>query len=303
MSITLRQLNYFCTVAECGSVTSAAEELLVSQSAVSGAISQLESELGVDLFIRHTRGLSLSSEGLEILSRVKDVIASVDDLRKVARSLGSEVSGVIKVGCYSTIAPNLIPPIMDSVSISYPTLKVTFETGSRQRLVNGLLRGDYDVIVVYDYAFEEDLSSVAEVVPLTKIQPYALLPAKHPLAEKECIALSSLIDDDFILFELEPAARYFLSLFERIGLRPKVSFRSGSNEVIRGMVARGLGYSLLTQPTSHSKSHEGYPFVQLPLADGFEALPVVAAVSRSKFPRAKVEAFLRILQKICNSNN
>lgn len=298
LGISFRQLEYFDAVAETGSVTAAASKLFVSQSAISSAIGELESSLNVSLFIRHPRGLSLSADGLVILRHAKAALGVVSEIQNVARHLGQGISGSIRLGCYSTIAPRLVPPLVELLESKYPELRLSFETGDRSKLIDGLRRGNFDVIVIYDYSFEQGLNEVGTITQLTAVKPYALLPSEHPLAGSPSVWLEQLVEDRFILFELKPAAQYFLSLFEKAKLKPKVWFRTGSNEVIRGMVARGLGYSLLTQYSEHSFSHDGNAYVQKQLSNDFEALPIVAVTLKGGEERAKVDVFLSLLKDL-----
>lgn len=292
MAITLRQLEYFATVADHGSVTAASQQLFISPSAVSNAIADLERLLGVQLFLRHPRGLSLTREGQSVLGRTRYLLREVGDLERNAARLGDELSGTLHIGCYATIAAQLLPRIVADFAEHYPAIDVHFAEGPRAELLEGLARGRHDVVVAYDYRFKEDLSAIGQATPLGSIPPYALLPLDHRQAGAESVTLASLAPDPFILFGLEPSDQYFLSLFEMHGLTPNVRYRTGSYEVLRGLVARGLGYSLLTQRPRQSTSYEGLSYAAVELAGHYEPLGVVAVTPSHQQRTRRVAAFV-----------
>ncbi|WP_051299537.1 LysR family transcriptional regulator [Arthrobacter castelli] len=292
MAITLRQLEYFATVADLGTVTAAAQQLFVSQSAVSNAIADLERHLCIKLFIRQARGLSLTREGRETLGHARALLRDAEDLERNAAKLSDALSGTLNIGCYSTIAPMLLPRVVADFAAKYPNVDVRFEEGSRDELLEGLTLGRHDVLVLYDYRFKDDLSEIGRSTSLGSIPPYALLPPDHRLAGQSSVSLADLADDPLILFGLEPADQYFLSLFDLGGLTPNVRYRTGNYEVLRGLVARGLGYSLLTQRTRQTTSHEGLGYAAVELQGDYEPLGVIVVTpSRHRLTR-RVDAFV-----------
>lgn len=292
MAITLRQLEYFTTVAEQGTITAAAQQLYLSQSAVSLAIADLERLLDVKLFVRHPRGLSLTREGRAVLSQARFLLRDAANLERNATRLGDDLSGTLNIGCYSTIAPLLLPRIVADFAAKHPNVDVRFVEGSRSELLEDLTLGRHDVLVLYDYRFKDDLSEIGQSTPLGSMPPYALLPPGHPLTCCGPVALADLVNDPMILFGLEPADQYFLSLFELEGLIPNVRYRTGNYEVLRGLVARGVGYSLLTQRTRQTTSFEGLAYSAAELKGDHEPLGVIAVTpSRHRLTR-RVDAFI-----------
>ena len=292
MNITLRQLEYFTAVADAGSITAAAQLLFLSPSAVSTAVGELEGTLGVKLFTRHARGLSITGEGRTVLARTRGILRDAADLVTGAGALASDLRGTLSVGCYSTIAPLLLPPVIAQFAEHHPELTVDFAEGSRNELLDGFTTGKFDLLVLYDYPFIDDLPDRGTLLPLGALPPYALLPPDHRLAGTGPVSLRDLARDPLILFNLEPADRYFLSLFHEEGVTPDVRHRTGDFEVIRGLVSRGLGYSLLTQRTRQSVSYEGTGYVAAELAESHVPLDVVALVPAASRLTARAQAFV-----------
>jgi DNA-binding transcriptional LysR family regulator len=111
---TLVQLRYFVASAEAGSMTAAAERLVIAQSAVSTAVSNLEKDLQLQLFIRRrARGLTLTPAGERFLHQARDLLNQAREMAEEARGTGLHLSGPVAVGCFVTMAPLYLPPRRD----------------------------------------------------------------------------------------------------------------------------------------------------------------------------------------------
>src|SRR5690625_3126961 len=123
--VTLAQLRYFVEAASMLSMTKAAEELRVAQSAVSAAVAQLERQVGTPLFIRqHARGLVLTAAGEEMLRDVRGLLAHVGEVLDAARGRGDEVRGRIKLACMITLVPFVLPDLLAELGRNSPQLDV-----------------------------------------------------------------------------------------------------------------------------------------------------------------------------------
>lgn len=275
--VTLKQLEYLIAAAETGSVTAAAGRLYLSQSAVSTALADLESALGVQVFIRHARGLSLTGVGQQVLADARRLLAGVDDLKNSAREASESLSGRLMVGCYSTLAPIMLPRIIASFTEHHPGVDLSFVEGSHLQLEEQLRNGSLDLAILYSYDFNRpqfprDFSSHI----LVATPPYVVLPEHHKFADNGALTLQQLAPEPLILFDLPPGGDYFLSFFEAEDLDPTIRFRTTSFEMVRALVARGLGYSILSQRTNINMSYEGRGFVTKPLAGAPRGLNVCA---------------------------
>ncbi|WP_179427035.1 LysR family transcriptional regulator [Spelaeicoccus albus] len=276
--MTLRQLEYFVAAAETGSVTAAAGRVYLSQSAISTALAELEETLGVQLFIRHARGLTVTTVGRQILLEARQLLGQVDELHSNAQDLSGSFSGKLSIGCYSTLAPLLLPPIIDAFLTEHPGVDLDFTVGSHADLCDKLRDGTCDVALLYDYDFATDLFPAdLTKLRLQSIPPHVVLHPDHKLAKLKSVPLEKLVDEPMILFDLPPGGDYFKSLFERRGMSPTIRFRTTEFELVRSLVARGLGYSILTQHTETGVSYENRPFVTRPVKDASIGLAVVAA--------------------------
>ncbi|MFC0581851.1 LysR family transcriptional regulator [Micrococcoides hystricis] len=301
--VTLKHLEYLVVAAEKGSVTGAANQLFLSQSAVSTALSDLESALGTQLFIRHARGLSLTAAGETVVLEAKRVLGTVDELRDTARSAEGDLQGRLRVGCYSTVAPVLLPAVIDEFLAKHPKVEITFVEGSNQTLEDELRSGRIDVAIMYHYEDRGSIPSSSEFSrePLSSSPPYLLLPKGHEKSGQEAVSLAEMVDEPLVLFDLAPAGDYFLALFKERGLSPNVRFRTTSYAMVRSLVARGLGYSLLSQRTASQASYEGLEYATAELAESFDGLDIdVVYISRLKLTR-RVRAFINECKEVARS--
>jgi flavin reductase (DIM6/NTAB) family NADH-FMN oxidoreductase RutF len=130
--------------------------------------------------------------------------------------------------------------ILQDMEQSAGPLQLDLHEGDQRRLTELLRAGDIDLAFLYDFGIPDDL----QATPLATLSPYVLLPDGHPLAAHERIALADLLEERLVLLDAPPSRDYFLSLFNGVG-EPAIAYRAQSFEMVRGMVAHGLGYSLL----------------------------------------------------------
>jgi DNA-binding transcriptional LysR family regulator len=292
---TLRQLEYLIATAEAGSFSAAALRLHVSQSTLSMAIADLERSLGVQLFLRKPRGVVVTRGGEQVLSDARRLVAGLSDLQNSARQSQESLTGPLVVGCYSTLSPLLLPRIVADFVAEHPHVELTFVEGSHAHLEDQLRSGVLDVALLYDYRPSSRRQHVADL-QLRQVfasAPYVVLHPGHRLAREARVPLRALVDEPMILFNLPPGDQYFRSLFEKAGLTPQVRFQTSSFELVRALVARGLGYSILSQHTVTELSYEGLPFVTRPLAGRHRALPVTAVTLAGSVLTRRAEAFIR----------
>lgn len=274
--ITLRQLEYFVAVASLGSISAGAEEVRVSQSAMSSSLADLERALGVTLLQRHRRGVTLAPGAAELLARARTLLEQADDFRSAAQETSTGLHGPLRVGCYTTLAPQMIGSNVRGFLEQHPGIDLSFFEGSDLELVAALEEGRCEVVITYHYRLEQlPGAQRLTAVPLTAAPPRALIPPGHRMVDGD-ITLRELAGEPLILLDLHPAADYFLDFFRERGLEPEVRFRTSSSQLVANLVAEGLGCALLTQVAPNSLgASTGGPVVR-DLVDDLPALPVVA---------------------------
>ncbi|MDT5054768.1 MAG: hypothetical protein QOD02_3479 [Mycobacterium sp.] len=270
---TLHQLEYLIAVADEGSISAAAAATHSSPGGVSMAVSDLEQRLGVSLFIRRrAKALTLTAEGTRILGDARRIVAAAEELQTSARSTQNEIGGTLAVGCYSTLAPFIIPPILDEFARQYPQLEVHVFEGSADHVITALVDGRCEIGVLYGNDLRGGLMSA--VIRTTR--PYVILAADHRLAAQPAVHLADLADEPLIMFDV-PSARNAAQMLSSVGLTAHIRHLSSNIEVVRSLVARGVGYSILVQRWPTDVSYEGTPVISKPIADVTDERNVVLA--------------------------
>jgi len=239
----LRQLYYFVKVAQKEHVTQAAEELHVAQSAVSRQIHQLEEELGVKLFVQKGRNLQLTPVGQLFLRRADGILRDLErSVQEIHEFLDPE-KGEIRLGFPHSLGISLVPQVVASFKQNNPDVKFRFKQGMYPSLIRDLDKGEIDLAFISPMPNDHDL--VCGKALLTE-ELYAILPQTHPLATREAISLTELKGDPFIVFSDGYSLRpIVMNACELAGFTPNISFESEETQTISGLVAAGMGVSLL----------------------------------------------------------
>lgn len=286
---TLRQLGYFVAAAESGSMTGASRAAHVSQSAISFAVADLERELGTQLFIRHhAHGLSLTPAGHRVIVDARELLARAAGLADEARELGDGLTGSLSIACYDTIAPFLMPRLVAGFAEKQPGVQLDLREGTMTDLHHLIRSGGSELMIAYDLDIARDIA----LTPLRETRPYVLLPPEHRFARRTEVEIEQLVDDPLVLLDQPQPSKYFLGLFEAAGLTPTIGHRTSSFEMVRSLVARSLGYSLLIQRPAIDASYEGLPLVCLPLVRPPYTLTIVIGAAKGAKPTRRATAFV-----------
>ncbi|AXB06909.1 MULTISPECIES: LysR family transcriptional regulator [Aeromonas] len=274
MQYTLRQLTYLVAVADHGSVTAAANALYTSQPGVSNAIAQLEALFGLQFFVRHhARGVSPTPAGQSFIAAARNLLLHAEDLEQQAQEISQSLRGAITLGCFTTMAPILLPDLLSALRDAYPELEVNLLEGDTQQLQAALLGGQIELALLYDLGLPETLHKQ----PLSGARPYVLVAADHPLAARGQVSLAELVDEPLVLLDRPHSREYFLGLFRQLGLEPRVGHRTVNFELVRGLVAAHFGYALLNLQPQVDMSYDGGKLACLDIVDDVPQLPIVLA--------------------------
>ncbi|SNB72600.1 DNA-binding transcriptional regulator, LysR family [Arboricoccus pini] len=262
INISLRAIRYMVATAEAGNITEAARQLNISQPSISAAIAQVETELGVQLFVRHhARGVTLTHAGHRVVAEARLLLAHAEDFAQTAQTLGHAIRGEISVGCFPTLAARFMPGLLAAFAAKQPAISIRLFEGDQAQIMEALITGRTEIALSYDYAVPDEVEST----PLAELPPWVFLAADHPLTAQPAITLEELAPLPFILLDLPHSRDYFLNLFRAAGLEPQIVFRAGSPELVRGLVGRGWGYTLHNTVPRTERSYDGMPVAVRPL--------------------------------------
>lgn len=269
-SFTLRQLSYLVAASDAGTIVAAAERMHVSPSAMSDAITELERLLGTQLCVRRkAQGLTLTSAGVRAVEDARSLLRAADELNIALHSGGTRLTGPLAVGCFTTIAPTVLPPLLTSFAVEHPGLDLETMETTQDRLVTLLDTGRLDIAFAYD-AF---IPGGTPREKLFELRPHVLLPADHRLAGARGVHLEDLIEEDFIMLNAPPSTDHALGVFAERGLAPKIRHRTGNPDVVRSLVGRGLGYGMLLQQKPDYSNVGEFPTVRK------EVLPEIPSIA------------------------
>ncbi|GBQ41093.1 HTH-type transcriptional regulator TfdS [Komagataeibacter europaeus] len=295
MRFTLKQIEYFVAAAETGSITAASRRVHISQPSISAAIAQLEAVFGITLFIRHhAAGLSLTQEGHSFLRESRNLLLHATELDMTASGLSGQVSGMIEVGCMTTLYSLIVPELLQEFETRHPGAQLRIIAGHHSELIEKLRNGEICAMLAYDLNMPQDL----DFSPLAALPPFVFVSAQHRLARRRHVALSELEHEPFLLLDLPLSRDYFLSLFSHAGIVPSIMGRFQSIDVIRSLVARGEGYSLANARPRNKAALDGRPLAYLALKDTPQPLLYGTATIANIRQTARATAFLQVCREL-----
>lgn len=289
-------LRYFVAVAEAGQITRAAANLHVAQPALSQAISNLESELGLELFERHVRGVTLTPAGKTFLVKARAALIADDDAFRTAQSLARGAWDTITFG-YIGVPPEVTnPELIDAFADAYPQVELSFHDLPFPSTPTSSWLEEVDVAIVSRPAADQH----AWALPLRAEPRVVLAPKGHPLAERSELAVAEVLDETFLGFDasVDPVWAGFWSLDDHRGGPPAsiTAARSANAQERFGLIVAGRG--IATLPACHAeiiaKALPGV--VAIPLRDADPT--ILSLVGREDRRDEMVEALLAVAREL-----
>lgn len=294
LRFTLRQLEYFVAVGEAGSIAKAAEQVNVSPPSISASIAQLESEFGIQLFVRkHSHGLSLTSGGRIFFKEVVQLLNRAEALHDIADNISNNVRGPLAIGCLLTFAQILLPQLRGKFERQHPDVRIRQYERHQGQLLEMLQRGEIDLALTYDLELSQDM--VFE--PLMALPPYVMLPDGHRLAGWKSVGPEDLADEPMVLLDLPYSREYFLSAFQHKGMRVNVAERTGDIAMMRSMVANGYGFGIANMRPLNKLSPDGKPLVFVPFSGDLRPLAMGVVLPASQQRTQTVQVFIEHCRK------
>ena len=242
--IEIRVLTYFLAVAREENITKAAEKLHITQPTLSRQLAQLEEEMGVTLFKRGTRKITLTYEGLLLRRRAEEILELVNKAEKEVSHQNEIIEGTISIGCGDLYAVQILAKIIQSFTALYPHVDFELYTASADHIKERIERGLSDVGLLLEPV---DLSKYDFIRISQKEKWIALVPANSPLADKQSLAPEDFIGVPLILpYRLNmqsELANWFGDLYPQL----HILFKSNLNSNAAVMVQQGLVCALAVE--------------------------------------------------------
>jgi len=253
MAITVTQLTAFLAVVRGGSVTAAADELVVTQPSVSSAISALARELNCELFERAGRGIALTEAGAAFVPYAADVLGLLERGRRAVSEVASVTSRRLRIAAVTTAAESFVPQLMRDFALAHPDVELTLDVGNRAHVLESVLRHVADVAISGRPPTDERL--IAERL---RENPIVCITApEDPAAAGGPRAAAELDSRAWLLREAGSGTRTLNEQFlaDR-GLRPR-TLELGSNGAIKQAARAGLGVSLVSRDAVAAELESG----------------------------------------------
>lgn len=243
--VTLRQLRVFVAVARYLNFARAAASLSLTPPAVSMQIRELESQVGLPLFDREGKNVSLTMTGEYLLVYARKILATLKDAEDMVASFRQVQTGRLVIGMVST-AQYFVPPLLARFCVDHPGVDVSLSVGNRQTLIELLRRNEVDLAVMGRPS--KELSTRAE--PFA-VHPHVFVAAHdHPLVHLGHVPAQALAAYNFIVREPGSGTRAVLEeYFDKHGVTPHISMEMSGNETIKQAVMANMGISLLSLHT------------------------------------------------------
>ncbi len=292
--MNLQQLRYVLAVAETRSFTRAADGLFVVQSALSQQVRKLEDELGVPIFNRTTRSVSLTPAGEALTPLMRQVIAGVDQLAVDAQALRGTVTGRLTVGMMEIPSESLdVAALMATFHARYPDVTVTLRSGGSDLLVQATRERKLDVAIVgSNTARSSDLACEH----LFSESLVAVLPVTHALAGKSSVTLDELAALPFIDF---PPGYGLRRETDRgfAAVKRRVAFEVTRVDEVIHFVCQDLGVALLPESVARSRAQTNPTLVLLPVQNADLRREVHLVAPQVQLQSAATRAFIQCVHE------
>ncbi|HQR84046.1 MAG TPA: LysR family transcriptional regulator [Polynucleobacter sp.] len=251
---TLKQIHTFIEVAKENSISKAADNLFVTQPAISMQIKQLEDVFGIPLIEPLGRNIQLTSAGKAFLDQALTVMSELKDLEAIMAGHRNLGGGVIYLGIVST-TKYFVPMLLVEFHKLFPGIEVILKIDNRENILAMLARNEVDLVIMG--RVPKEMACVA--VPFVT-NPMAIVSSpSHPFSRRKQLKFSDLADQEFVVREMGSGTRQAMErLFQENQTPLKIAMEMPSNETIKQAVMAGMGLSFLSLRTVRHEMGTGH---------------------------------------------
>ena len=246
--LNVARLKVLKEVAYRGSLSSAAEALSYTQSAISQQIAALEAETGMALLERHPRGVSLTAAGQTLVGHAEGILARLDTAEAALSAIAGLRGGRLRMASFPTAGSTLMPVAIANFRAAYPDVELTLAEGEPEEIVPRLRAGELDLALLFEFDEDTQLLEGMARSPLLEDPMYLALPREHRLVKKAKLRLAELHDESWVqTSSSSPCARHVVRSCHAAGFEPSVTFESDDYQTVQGLVAAGVGVALIPE--------------------------------------------------------
>ncbi len=288
LKMNLQQIKYFLALADELHFWKTSEKVFITQSALSRHIKNLEGELGIQLFERDKRNVKLTAAGDFLRTEFAKILTDAESVTRHAKQIAAGEIGTIRIGHPASITFSVLPEILLGLSNKHPNVIA-------QMIEIDAVEADSSLLAHrIDLAFNRELPKSKELdSKMLMTENFALVvAANHPINQAAKIDLSKLKDEWFVLPSLAGKSEHAAQLraiFAEADFAPRVRFESDFGATLLGLVAKGLGISLMPFSYSHYLTKEVRFIKMSPTSSLY-------AIWRSRDANVVLQNFLRVIE-------
>jgi DNA-binding transcriptional LysR family regulator len=300
--LDVKQLRVLKAVAEHGSFSAAAEALSYTQPAISQQIAALERSAGATLVDRTSRGVRLTDAGRALVDHADVVLARLAAAEAELEAIAGVRGGRVRIASFSTAGASLVPPALALFEQRHPEVELHFVEEDPEEAIQMMRAGDLEVAVVFEF---HDLSPTewdriytgVELHHLIDDPMYLALPRGHRLAHKPRVRMQDAEGETWIQEgdPRNPCGRLQKAACRAAGFEPKIGFQTDDYNVVQGLVAAGVGISLLP---SLALANMREDIVVRSLGRAAPMRRICAATLDRRYRSPATEAMLAILEEV-----
>ncbi len=300
--LDVKQLRVLKAVGECGSFSAAAEALSYTQPAISQQVAALEKRAGTTLVDRTSRGVRLTEAGSALVDHAEVVLARLAAAEAELEAMAGIRGGRVRLASFPTAGASVLPPAVALFTQRHPEVELSFIEREPEEAAQMLRAAELEVALVFEYAEydQPELERFYEGIELHRLVDdpmFLALPLGHPAANKSRVRLQDFSDATWIQESGKHSwcGRFHETACLAAGFTPKVGFRSDDYNVVQGLVAAGVGISLIP---GLSLTNVREDIVIRSLGPGAPTRRIAAATLAGRYRSPATEAMLGILGEV-----
>lgn len=287
----LRHIRAFLKIAETRNFTRAASDLHISQSALTVQVQQLEASLGMQLFDRNKRGVTLTAAGQDVFAPLQRLYHDAQSIVDHAHEIGMASAGFVAIAALPTVCTTVLPEILQSFLQSHPGVRVQVNDMIAEQVRDAVRRRQVDLGIGTRLGRDADLKATS----LFQDRLFVFVPPSHPLARRTSVTLREASGYALILPARASSVRAAMEAIahrERIALEPQ--YEMNSMATVLAFVRAGLGIAILPESACEPGSGD---FVRIPIHNRFTFRQIELLERRDLSPSPAAESFVRHLQQ------
>lgn len=285
----MRHIRAFLKIAETRNFTRAANDLHVSQSALTVQIQQLEENLGVQLFDRNKRGVTLTAAGNDVFGPLQRLFNDAHAIVEHARELSCASTGFVSIAALPTVCAGVLPPLVKSFTISFPGIRIQIVDVVAERVREAVVKRQVDLGIGTRHGRDSELRAT----PLFQDRLVVFVPAGHPLATRHAITLRELAAFELILPSRNSSVREAVeAIAHREHLALETRYETNFMPTALAFVRAGLGVAILPEFAAEPTAPE---FVRIPLNNRFSTRQIELLQRRDSTLSPAAESFAHYL--------